>query len=149
MIHWRSAIEPDYQAAQRALLGDAGYDRFHDYERTAFVRSLVNGWAGGAVAVARAPFTTEQGEQLIQILAAASEDYRKGGQANTYGIDWDAADAQARAILSEAQFNLFKTMEPPLPLGARFQSQFYRLVTQAQKVDATDAAARSTNAPDR
>ncbi|MCX6068205.1 MAG: hypothetical protein NT121_21055, partial [Chloroflexi bacterium] len=126
----------DYQAAQRDLLGEAGHQQLLDHERTVGVRDMVNGWAGGAVVVARTPFTQQQGEQLIQILANASTRYRNGGNADVKNIDWDVADAQARAILSDSQFNLYKTMEPPLPNGARFQSQFFRLVDEAQRADA-------------
>lgn len=139
-------VEPDYQAAQRNLLGEKGHQQLLDHERTIGVRDMVNGWAGGAVAVARTPFTAQQGEQLVQILANASSSYRNGGVALATNIDWDVADAQARAILSDSQFNLFKTMEPPLPNGARFQSQFYRLVREAQTVDAK-AALPSAKAP--
>ena len=129
-------IEPDHQAAQRELLGEAGYRQLLDHERTVRVRDMVNGWAGDAVVSARTPFTAQQGEQLVQILANASSSYRDGGSADSTNIDWDVADAQARAILSDPQLNLFKTMEPPLPSGARFQSQFYRLVNEAQAADA-------------
>ena len=135
LVKTRQKTEAEYQTAQREFLGDEGYRQLLDFERTAPIREMVNGWAGGAVAITRAPFTAEQGEQLIQILANASESYRRGHVTNTFDIDWDTADAKAREILSDAQFTLFKTMEPPLPVGGRFQSQLYRCGGQAQRAD--------------
>jgi hypothetical protein len=133
--------EAEYQAAQQALLGETRYRQLQDYERTTYVREMVNGWAGGAVVEARLPFTAPQAEQLIQVLANTSSSYRNGGAVKPFEIDWDAADAQARSILSEAQFNLYKTMEPPLPLGARYQNQLYGAVARATRAEAASKAA--------
>jgi hypothetical protein len=140
-------VEPEHQAAQRELLGDDGYRQWRDYERTVWVRNLVNGWAGGAAVVARDPFTPQQGEQLVRILANASATYRNGGDVRTWEIDWDSVDAQVRQMFSDAQFKLFKTMEPPLPVGGRFQSELYRLVDNAQKVDAQPNSGSASNPP--
>jgi hypothetical protein len=139
--------EAEYQAAQQALLGETRYRQLQDYERTTYVREMVNGWAGGAVVEGRLPFTAPQAEQLIQVLANASSSYRNGGAVKPFEIDWDAADAQARSILSEAQFELFKTMEPPLPVGARFQNQLYGAVARATKAEAASKAAPTLNGP--
>jgi hypothetical protein len=66
-------------------------------------------------------------------MANASASYQRGGTALAGEIDWDAVDAQARTFLSPVQFALFTTMEPPLPIGARFQSQLYREVDNMKK----------------
>ena len=139
--------DAEYQAAQQALLGETRYRQLQDYERTIYVREMVNGWAGGAVVEVRMPFTTPQAEQLIQVLANTSSSYRNGGAVKPFEIDWDAADAQARSILSEAQFELFKTMEPPLGVGARFQNQLYGAVERATKTEAVSKSAPTVNGP--
>jgi len=147
VIKLQKENEAEYQAAQQALLGETRYRQLQDYERTTYVREMVNGWAGGAVVEARMPFTTPQAEQLIQVLANTSSSYRNGGAVKPFEIDWDAADAQARSILSEAQFELFKTMEPPLGVGARFQNQLYGAVERATKTEAVSKSAPTVNGP--
>jgi hypothetical protein len=133
----REKIDAEFQAAQHELLGPARYAQFQDYERTTFIRELVNGWAGGATVVAREPLTPEQGEQLVHILANASANYRKGQGAAPNDLDWNTVDAEAAKILTPAQFVVFKTMEPPLPVGGRFQVQMYQLVDRAVKEERT------------
>lgn len=125
--------DKELEAAQRELLGDDGFRQLTEYNRTSGLRQLVNGIAGGAVVVARDPLTSQQAEQLLQLMANASASYKRGGHAHAGEIDWNAVDAQARTFLSPAQFALFSTMEPPLPVGARFQSQLYREVDRARK----------------
>jgi hypothetical protein len=134
-------LQHDYDVAQRELLGEEGFRALKDYERTEWTREYVNGWAGGAVLVARDPLTLQQGEQLVQIVANASRSYREGGAVNPNEIDWAAVDAEARQILSAAQFKMFTTTEPPLPVGARFQSRLHNFVDRAQKADAATGAA--------
>ena len=141
VIKLQKENEAEYQAAQQALLGETRYRQLQDYERTTYVREMVNGWAGGAVVETRTPFTAPQAEQPIQVLANTSSSYHNGGAVKPFEIDWDAADAQARSILSEAQFNLYKTMEPPLPLGARYQNQLYGAVARATRAEAASKAA--------
>src|SRR5687767_5596276 len=70
--------EAEFVAAQKALLGDDGYSKFDRYERTSWLREMMVGWAGGAAVVARDPFTFEQGERLVEIMANASPNYRNG-----------------------------------------------------------------------
>lgn len=143
-LTWQdSAISKLYQdnvkqleADQRALLGDEGYKVSQDYEHTRWVREMMIGWAGGAAVVLREPFTPQQGEQLVQIMANASESYRKGGhvETSTPGY-WEAVEAEARKVLTPTQFVYFSTMEPPLPAGARYQTAFYNKVHEAMTAD--------------
>lgn len=125
--------DTDLKDAQRALLGEEGFRQLTEYNRTSWLRELVNGIVGGAVVVAREPLTAQQAEQLLQVMANASPSYQRGGSAGTSDVDWDIVDAQARAFLSPAQYALLTTMEPPLPVGARFQSKLYREVNNANK----------------
>ena len=125
--------DADLKATQRAVLGDDGFRQLQEYDRTSSLRDIVNGIAGGAVMVAREPLSSQQAEQLLQVMANASPSYQRGGAASTSEIDWDVVDAQARTFLSPAQYTLLTTMEPPLPSGARFQSKLYREVNLANK----------------
>jgi hypothetical protein len=127
-------IAPEYQAAQKELLGDAGYRQLQDYERASDTRGLVGRMAGVAT-VTGVPFTTEQVEQFTRLLKDANSDYRTGGNAYLFKIDWSMVDAQAGAILSEAQLNLVKTIEPPGGSG-RFWGRVNRVLMQAEKADA-------------
>lgn len=65
----------------------------------------------------------EQGEQPVRIIAFANDSYRKGPSLGH--VDWNEVEGAARQILTPGQFRLFTTMEPPLPHGGRFQSEFY------------------------
>ena len=53
----------DYEASQRALLGEAGFRQLQNYERTSTTRDMVSAIAGVA-AVERAPFTPQQADAL-------------------------------------------------------------------------------------
>jgi len=124
------------RAAQRELLGEAGLKSYQDYQRTTWLREMMVGWAGGAAVVIREPFTPAQGEQLVQIMANASDSYRNGSWAKTDQPGyWDAVAAEAKKILTPTQLAYFTTMEPPLPVGARFQMQFYNRVHEAVEAE--------------
>jgi len=138
----RRDVVSDYETGVKTLLGDDGYREYKEFERFSGIREMVNGVVGGSVLVAREPLTTYQAEQLIQIMAHASPRFRNGGHATGSDLNWDVIDAQARAILTPAQFAFFTQMEPPLPLGARFQARLYQKVEEAKRRDA-DAVSNS------
>jgi hypothetical protein len=83
--------------------------------------------------VEHAPFTPQQADALVQAIAGASENYRKGYQANHNDVDWSAVEVQARAILSPEQFAVFTTMDPGPSRGGLLQTRMYALVTQANR----------------
>jgi len=125
----RGNIEQTTNSDLQELLGDADYSQYQDYHRSAGLRDILSGIAGGAVTVLREPLTAAQSEQLLQIMANGSESFRRGSTAGD--LDWDSIDVQARQILSPAQFNYIRTLEPPLPVGGRYQSELYRLADSA------------------
>jgi hypothetical protein len=133
-------MRQECEAAQRELLGEAGFRQLQDFERTADLRDLVRGMAGAAT-VAGTPFTPQQAEQLIQVLANANDKYRTGGKASVQNTDWDAVEAPARAILSEAQYSFLQLS------GRRLTRQADDLIGRAIKADATSAAAPAAKAP--
>ena len=120
------AAEKRLRAAESDLLGDAGYRQLQQYERLLPVRYEVDTLAG-SLALTDAPLGSGQADQLLQIIANASEAYQKGGRADTpmpgngeqltplmlahasitENIDWNAVLAQARTVLSPVQFELF------------------------------------------
>lgn len=142
LMEFQAKSQADYEANQRAVLGDAGYQQLQDYERTSSTRSMVSAVAGVA-AVERAPFTPQQADELVQAIAGASENYRKGYQANHNDVDWRAVEAQARTILSPEQFTIFTTMDPGPSRAGLLQTRMYALVAQAAKAE----AAKSVSPP--
>ncbi len=124
------------EQALRELLGDDGYRNLKEYNRTSWLREMMVGWAGGAAVVLREPFSAEQGERLIQVMAQASENYRAGWMVKATGADyWKAVESEARKILSPTQLAFFTTMEAPGPVGGRFQTEFYGSVQKANNTE--------------
>lgn len=129
-----SQVDADYEAGQRALLGEEGFRELREYGRTVETRTIASELAGAAV-VAGVPFTAQQAEQLTQVLANASSAYREGGEASVWTIDWNQADEQARGILSEPQWTLFKTIDPPLSNNGRFNRRYNDAMSAASKAE--------------
>ena len=133
-------MRQECEAAQRELLGEAGFRQLQDYERTADMRDLVRSMAGAAT-VAGTPFTPQQAEQLIQALANANSAYRNGGKASVQNTDWDAVEAPARAILSDGQYAFLQLS------SRRLSRQADDLIDRARKAEAASAGAPAAKAP--
>lgn len=125
-----SQMEPDYQAAQRNLLGEENYERFRDFDRKAPLRDTVAAIAGAA-AVNGIPFTKDQAEQLVDVMAKANSTYASGGKAQPIYLDWKTVDSAAETILTPEQLTLFKTIDPAIGQGGRAFSIFNRVVNEA------------------
>lgn len=76
----RRQLDEAMQAAERDLLGEAGYQQLLEFERKMPARDFVSGLAASLV-VTGDPISATQASQLTQILAEASETYRNGAQA--------------------------------------------------------------------
>ena len=85
-----------------ALLGDANYQQFNQYESTQYVREVASGLAGNLYDT-DTPLTSQQAEQLTQILAQNSSLPPKSGPPFPGTIAWDGALKQAQGILSAPQ----------------------------------------------
>jgi len=133
-------MRQECETAQRELLDEAGFRQLQDFERTADMRELVRSMAGAAT-VAGTPFTPQQAEQLIQVLANANDKYRSGGKASVQNTDWGAVEAPARAILSETQYAFLQLS------SRRLSRQADDLIGQARKADAARAGAPAAKAP--
>jgi hypothetical protein len=103
--------EEEYRAAQKDLLGEAGFGEFERFERTAEPRSLVSQVAGAA-ALRGFALSPDQAGQLVRNLVSASERFQSGKNAGlSEGLDWTKIDAEAATILSPAQLALWKTAD--------------------------------------
>jgi hypothetical protein len=131
----------DHDTAQRELLGEAGHRQLREFERTADLREGVRGIAAAAT-IDGIPFTSQQTQQLIGALVAATPGTPGGNRLNTAGTDWAAVDARAREILSPEQFTYFKTIEPPnRGSGGRFHLQWNAALQAAQQAETAGRSA--------
>ncbi len=130
------------EAEQRALLGEEGFRKTKDYEKTLMLRGTVAAFASSAV-MAGVALTTQQAEEMTQIVIGASVRMKPDGWVVSNSIDWDAVDARARGVLSPEQFALFQVIEPHAALGgmgSRFSARLDRLSDQAREADMRAAA---------
>jgi hypothetical protein len=127
-----------YTAAQTALLGTGAFRQLQDYERSAQARLAVEGLVGSAT-LEGVPLTAGQAAQLTAALANSSSRFAGGGRVDLATVDWDAADAQARQVLTPAQFELFKSTAPLSSGASRWNLQLDAAVGRARQVDAASA----------
>jgi hypothetical protein len=128
----KAKAEADYGAGLRELLGETGYAQLQDYERSSWMRQMVSAVAGVAV-LEHAPFSAQQADELVGIIAGASKRYQQGGSATDDDIDWDAVLLQAKAILTAEQFAIMTTMDPGPSHGGLMQRRMYALVEQVKQ----------------
>jgi len=95
-------VSAAYDDAVRGVVGDAGYQQIHDFDRTYPARTLAYQIAADAAA-SSAPLTPEQTDQLLQLVADGSPSYRTGGNVDLFRLDWDKVMTRATAMFSPAQ----------------------------------------------
>ncbi len=143
----KADIKTEMHSAYRDLLGESGFQQFQEFARTGIAKDMVKGYAGMAL-IAGAPVTAAQIEQLAQIVAHADSS---GGSANSYTsatIDWDLVDAQARPILSDEQWAVFRSCY--CDVGFRWAaSRSASAIAKAVQADAASKAAQMTKSPTR
>ncbi|HWA85286.1 MAG TPA: hypothetical protein VG710_03615 [Opitutus sp.] len=127
----------DYEAAQRALLGDSGERQVMEYDHTNPYREVASGLVETA-AMAGAPLAAGQIEQLAQVLVASNPHRGTNLDFPDY-IDWQLVHEQAKSFLSPEQLTFIETSEPSS--GAHFLSALHAAVTQAAAEDARNQAA--------
>jgi len=130
----------DYETALAGLLGDDRYRKLQDYEQTIPIRNMVVNGLAGAAALEGIPLTDQQGDQLMGALIASGGADVRGKAQDLTGIDWAAADAQARWILSPEQFALFKNTAPATSFSSRWRAQLNAAIRRAAEADAAAAA---------
>jgi hypothetical protein len=90
----------------RALLGEAGYKKFRDYEASISGLQTVT-QLGGTLSCTTEPLTTPQGERLLEILAA-SKTVKNWTARLEY--DWNAILRDSRPVLSEQQLSYLEDL---------------------------------------
>ncbi len=141
LVRLRGELYRDYEEAQRALLGEAGYAKLREFERTAGLRNTVGNLAGLA-AIEGMPLTGVQTEQLVQALAACSPAYGRGGAASMSDLDWNALPAALAAVLTAEQRALLATQEAPG--GGLFHAKWNGALSRATRAERAKAASTKT-----
>lgn len=92
---------------------------------------------------------THRAEEVTQAVGAAAKPYTAGSVIHDDGVDWAAVDAQARMILSDAQFALFRSVEPHggTWMGLRYHTRLDELIDQARAADAANTTAPTAKLP--
>lgn len=140
----RAQQQSSYEAAQKELLGEAGYQQLKTYDEEQPARA--GNMVGGAT-VAGLALTVDQTRQLTDLVVQASrasmaQNRDPGDDADwrnidVDGIDWKNVDEQARSFLTPAQVTFLKSAEitGPTGVGTRFQQQLNNLISKGDKED--------------
>ena len=89
--------------------------QYMDYDRTYLVREVATDLASNLYNT-DTPLTSDQSDQLTQILAINSSSYQNGGKATKLSINWNTALAQAQGILSAPQLEVLQNQATLLAL---------------------------------
>jgi hypothetical protein len=130
IVKERDQQKADLQAAEQALLGPEAYAAYNAATRTEPLRGAV-GQIAYMTQFSAAPLTGSQSEQLLELMAQSSSDYRGGKEASTKTVDWDAVMAQASGFLAPSQLATLQ--------GVAQENRFEAL---AREFDAQQAAAK-------
>jgi hypothetical protein len=111
-----------------ALLGDAGFQNYQEFNRTLSLRGFIDGFA---VQVASTePLTPMQADQLTRALIAAGVR-RKEGNIDAGSLNWAEVDRAAQVFLSPAQFAAWKLGVAHNPAGGSRADQELRKLYDA------------------
>ncbi|MFT3868340.1 MAG: sigma-70 family RNA polymerase sigma factor [Nibricoccus sp.] len=113
----------DVKAAKeelRALLGEDGYKKYRDYERSMAGLQTVT-QLGGTLSGTTEPLTKLQGERLLEILAANKTVKNWTGRLE---YDWETILRDARPVLSEQQLSYLEDL--------RVQDEFSQARTRSR-----------------
>jgi hypothetical protein len=121
-----------YQAAQTSLLGDKGYQQLIAFDQDSAARSTIDSVAGAAV-VAGIPFTTDQTNQLHDLLVQSEQT-----PGDIDAVNWDRFDQAAAAVLTPLQFEFFRSAESlgPEGRGGRYLLRMGFAVFHGEQADA-------------
>lgn len=103
---WEKIARERFEAHQ-TFLGAEGAKAWRQFDRTRHVRQFVAGIAGAA-ALAGVPLNRAQADAAVEaITSIAGPKYVALNR-----VDWTAADARARAVLSPEQFRIYHSIAP-------------------------------------
>ncbi len=119
------SLEKDLQA----MLGDAGYRQYVQYNHAQNAQEVVSTLAG-TVYRSDSPLTAFQGERLAEAVIANTRSVpaSPGSKTMTRETDWTAVGAEAQAILNPAQAAVFQTFLE----GKKLQAQMSALSRAAR-----------------
>lgn len=139
-VRERDAREYEYE--MKELLGAQGWQAWHDYRQTNWARGVAGAF-GGMATLAGLPISTVQGEQLTCIIVEASRRNDRGVIDRPMFVDWERVDVLSKAVLTEAQWNLFRTAEAPGSGrgGSRFVTRLNAVLFEAAAKEAAAVSA--------
>ncbi len=144
IVKARGELYSDLAAAQKTVLGEAGYRALQEYDRTASVREAV-GRLAGLAAVNGVAFSPAQAEQLVSALAEAVPAYRTGGRAALTDAEPTAMQAALARVLTVEQQAVLTTQEAPGSAGGLFHARWNAEMGRATRAEKDAAAARAQN----
>ena len=106
----------------KAILGDEGFKSMEDFRRLQPLERAVSDISSMSVFQ---PFTPEQSNQLLKVLANANSAYQSGGKVTPQTIDWNQVITQSQSFLSESQLTAVKA-EAQLPQIMGLIKDFYQ-----------------------
>ncbi len=118
----------------KALLGDAGFARYQQFDKVGGSRNLIMELAGGLY-YSETPLTGAQGEALAGLIAANTTTVKtpmaSDGQKPMFTLDevtdWAAVVKQAPGVLSAAQVAVFQRLNQ----GKRAEEEMNRILNEA------------------
>jgi len=134
----------EHETALVALLGPEGFRQFQEFSSAIPVHNVVVRGLAGAAALEGVPLSPGQSESLLAATMAASRAADSRGEVDLRALDWDALDTEAQRILTPAQFDLFKNVEPPSGFQGHLKHKLDAAIQHA--VDADRATAKAAPA---
>lgn len=99
---FRRAERAETAAALSVVIGDARLRALQDFDRAQAMRPTADAVASLLVA-SGTPLSAGEADQLTQVLAEASGQYRRGGRPSWETTDWDSVLARAEDFLAPPQ----------------------------------------------
>lgn len=130
----RAAAWDELRRQQATLLGPEMAEEVRQYNRTLGARSVVVPFVGTA-AYAGIPLSLNQANQMAQVIAEANTKYQQGGDSDLLRVDWAAADAKLKTVLTPEQWELFQKSEPMNGGASRWMAIFNRALLDAKAAE--------------
>jgi hypothetical protein len=109
-----NSVHPDTgqlpQDQLHALLGDQAYRQYQDFNRAQGAYGLALQLATAVTSAGAPSMSTDQADQLAQIVLNNSPSYQSGKPMNTATVNWDAVMTQAQGVLSAPQMQVAEGM---------------------------------------
>jgi hypothetical protein len=120
----RQLNDAKLKAAQRDVLGEAGYQQLEQFARMEPSGRFVTEVAS-FVGDTSTPLTGAQGIRLMELIANASTTYQSGGKATPANVDWPRVLEEAKGFLAPTQVSALNA-NAQLPQLMTLVQQFYQ-----------------------